>query len=170
MLHYLNFCILRQDIQRMLLQNTQQSSSVRFSPKCKISEDTIIYKIGPHQKVFLWYQGGSKKKKGFVHLILSLVFIVPVNQKATCSFPSFFSELGVHTAVSHFLPSPRRLCLSGIFPFLKYVSTEQPPAVVSAGPRGAGVWHGAVPDLFSQRPPLQFPALPTPRHLNPICS
>lgn len=65
--------------------------------------------------------------------------------------PSFFSDLGVHGAVSHTFSSLLSL-LCRIFPLLKHTFSEVPPALPSGGSvlAGAGsVHHGAAPGFFS---------------------
>ena len=149
----------------LLLWNTQQSSSVRFSPERKIREDTVIRTTGPHQKVFLGCQGGrkdkKKKKKGCVPLVLSPGIRCVCEPKLNLEHLLSILLLWAGPLELVFLPSsrPSLHCLSGFSPFLKHVPAEEPPAAASAGPRGAGVWHGAVPEL---------PPLPTPRRVHPV--
>lgn len=115
--------------------------------------------------MFLWYQGGSKKEALFLWFY-HLVFIVLVSQKAACSgtwntsSPSLFSELGVHTAVSH-SPLPLTPLPVGFLPFLKDVST-------SCGQRGS-MWSWC-PARGSPRPLLTeaTPAAPPTTNTWPL--
>lgn len=142
------------------LQSPKNCSSVVPSGKANLCQ----------RRSLLWLLCGYLSQHGHSHKMQRKPALMP---KAP---PAFFSHAGAHTAVfSWFFPLLLTLPCN-ILPSLKYAFTELPPAwlmgsVVSySGPdvEPAGtscVWHRAVPDLFSQRPPLML----TPGHLHPVC-